>query len=246
MAESRPAFKRVLLKISGEALMGHDAFGINPEVLTMVASEIAEPAKLGVAVGVVVGVGNIFRGEQARGMDQATGDYVGMLATVMNAVSLQAAIEKQGVVTRVQSAIPMSQLAEPYIRRRAIRHLEKGRVVIFGAGTGNPFFTTDTAAALRAVEIGAEVLLKATKVAGVYDKDPKKNPDARRYAEVTFTDALQPALGVMDATAIALCRDNDMGIVVFDMTTRGNIKRVVCGEPVGTKIVKDNQQTRFV
>ncbi len=241
----KPAYKRVLLKISGEALMGTQGYGINPEVLGHVAAEIAETAKLGVEVAVVVGGGNIFRGVSARGMDRATGDYVGMLATVMNAVSLQEAIEKNGVVTRVQSAIPMSQLAEPYIRRRAIRHLEKGRVVIFGAGTGNPFFTTDTAAALRAMEIGANILLKATKVDGVYDKDPRKHPDARRYQSVTFTDALKQDLGVMDATAFALCRDNEMGIIVFDMTTRGNIQRVVCGEPVGTTIVKDNQPTRF-
>src|SRR2546421_1120830 len=179
MAEKRkPAFKRVLLKISGEALMGNQGFGINPEVLTMVATEIADIANLGVEVAVVVGAGNIFRGVSARGMDRATGDYVGMLATVMNAVSLQEAIERHGVVTRVQSAIPMSQLAEPYIRRRAIRHLEKGRVVIFGAGTGNPFFTTDTAAALRSMEIDADILLKATKVDGIYDKDPKKHADA--------------------------------------------------------------------
>jgi uridylate kinase len=168
-----------------------------------------------------------------------------MLATVMNAVSLQDAIERQGVVTRVQSAIPMSQLAEPYIRRRAMRHLEKERVVIFGAGTGNPFFTTDTAAALRAMEIGAEVLLKATKVDGVYDKDPRKHTDARRYQQVTFTDALQKDLGVMDATAFALCRDNELPICVFDMTRHGNIQRVVCGEAVGTRIVKDNEGTRF-
>src|SRR6267142_2089735 len=182
MAEKRKAaFKRVLLKISGEALMGNQGFGINPEVLTMVATEIADIANLGVEVAVVVGGGNIFRGESARGMDRATGDYVGMLATVMNAVTLQEAIERRGVATRVQSAIPMSQLAEPYIRRRAIRHLEKGRVVIFGAGTGNPFFTTDTAAALRANEINADVLLKATKVDGIYDKDPTQHPDARRY-----------------------------------------------------------------
>ncbi|HMG54996.1 MAG TPA: UMP kinase [Kofleriaceae bacterium] len=244
---AKPAYKRILLKISGEALMGHQNYGINPEVLTLVASEIAQAAKLGVEVAVVVGGGNIFRGvsESARGMDRASADYVGMLATVMNAVSLQEAIEKQGVVTRVQSAIPMSQLAEPYIRRRAIRHLEKGRVVIFGAGTGNPFFTTDTAAALRAMEIGAEILLKATKVDGVYDKDPAVHTDARRYTTVTFTDALKQDLRVMDATAFALCRDNEMCIIVFDMTTRGNIHRVVCGEPVGTTIVKDNLQTRF-
>jgi uridylate kinase len=243
----KPAYKRILLKISGEALMGHLNYGINPEVLTHVAGEIAETARLGVEVAVVVGGGNIFRGvsESARGMDRASADYVGMLATVMNAVSLQEAIEKQGVVTRVQSAIPMSQLAEPYIRRRAMRHLEKGRVVIFGAGTGNPFFTTDTAAALRAMEIGAEILLKATKVDGVYDKDPAKHADARRYGTVTFTDALKQDLKVMDGTAFALCRDNEMPIIVFDMTTRGNIHRVVCGEPVGTTIVKDNQLTRF-
>jgi uridylate kinase len=225
--------------------MGSQSFGINPEVLSHVASEIADTARLGVEIAVVVGGGNIFRGESAKGMDRANADYVGMLATVMNAVSLQGAIERSGVPTRVQSAIPMSQVAEPYIRRRAIRHLEKGRVVIFAAGTGNPFFTTDTAAALRAVEIGAEILLKATKVDGVYDKDPKKHTDARRYHTVTFTDALKQDLGVMDATAFALCRDNEMRMIVFDMTTRGNIQRVVCGEPVGTTIVKDNQQTRF-
>ena len=241
----KAAYKRVLLKISGEALMGDQGFGINPDVLSTVATEIADTAQMGVEMAVVVGGGNIFRGESARGMDRATGDYVGMLATVMNAVSLQEAIERRGCPTRVQSAIPMSQLAEPYIRRRAIRHLEKGRVVIFGAGTGNPFFTTDTAAALRAMEIGADVLLKATRVDGVYDKDPRKHPEARRYQTVTFTDALKQDLGVMDATAFALCRDNEMGIIVFDMTTRGNIQRVVCGEPVGTTIVKDNLQTRF-
>ena len=178
-------------------------------------------------------------------MDRASADYVGMLATVMNAVSLQEAIEKNGVVTRVQSAIPMSQLAEPYIRRRAIRHLEKGRVVIFGAGTGNPFFTTDTAAALRAMEIGADILLKATKVEGIYDKDPKKHADARRFKTVTFMDALQKDLHVMDATAFALCRDNEMGIIVFDMTSRGNIQRVVCGEPVGTTVIRDNGKTEY-
>ncbi len=243
----KPAYKRVLLKISGEALMGNQGYGIDTEILKLVASEIADTAQLGVEVAVVVGGGNIFRGvsESARGMDRASADYVGMLATVMNAVSLQEAIEKRGVVTRVQSAIPMSQLAEPYIRRRAIRHLEKGRVVIFGAGTGNPFFTTDTAAALRAMEIGAEILLKATRVDGVYDKDPRKHADARRYQRVTFTDALRQDLGVMDSTAFALCRDNEMGIVVFDMNTRGNIQRVVCGENVGTTLVKDTLETRF-
>jgi uridylate kinase len=248
MAESpKPHYKRVLLKISGEALMGNQGYGINTEVLRIVAGEIAETAKLGVELAVVVGGGNIFRGvsESAKGMDRASADYVGMLATVMNAVSLQEAIEKHGVVTRVQSAIPMSQLAEPYIRRRAIRHLEKGRVVIFGAGTGNPFFTTDTAAALRAMEINADVLLKATKVDGIYDKDPKKFTDAKRYETVTFTDALKQDLHVMDATAFALCRDNELGIIVFDLTNRGNIQRVVCGEHVGTTVVKDNLQTKF-
>lgn len=247
MAESRkPAYKRVLLKISGEALMGSQAYGINTEVLRTVATEIAETAKLGVELAVVVGGGNIFRGvsESAKGMDRASADYVGMLATVMNAVSLQEAIEKNGVVTRVQSAIPMSQLAEPYIRRRAIRHLEKGRVVIFGAGTGNPFFTTDTAAALRAMEIGADVLLMAKNIDGVYDKDPKKHPDARRYAALSFTDALHRELKVMDATAFALCRDNELSIVVFELAKPGNIQRVVCGESIGT-IVKNNQETRF-
>ena len=241
------AYKRLLLKLSGEALMGKGPAGIDVAVVDRLARDIAEAVAAGCEIAVVVGGGNIFRGvsESARGMDRASADYVGMLATVMNAVSLQEAIEKQGVVTRVQSAIPMSQLAEPYIRRRAIRHLEKGRVVIFGAGTGNPFFTTDTAAALRAMEIGAEILLKATKVDGVYDKDPAKHSDAKRYSTVTFTDALKQDLKVMDATAFALCRDNEMRIIVFDMTSRGNIHRVVCGESVGTTIVKDNQQTRF-
>ncbi len=244
---TRPAYRRVLLKISGEALMGDQGYGISPDVINHVAMEIAEVARLGVQLAVVVGGGNIFRGlsESSKGMDRASADYVGMLATVMNAVSLQDAIERQGVVTRVQSAIPMSQLAEPYIRRRAMRHLEKERIVIFGAGTGNPFFTTDTAAALRAMEIGAEILLKATKVDGVYDRDPRKHADARRYQQVTFTDALKQDLGVMDATAFALCRDNELPICVFDMTRRGNIQRVVCGEPVGTRIVKDNQGSRF-
>ena len=178
-------------------------------------------------------------------MDRGRADYMGMLGTVMNCLALQDFLEKEGIETRVQTAISMAQIAEPYSPRKAIRHLEKGRVVIFGAGTGNPFFTTDTAAALRAMEIGAEILLKATKVDGVYDKDPAKHPDARRYVTVTFTDALKQDLRVMDATAFALCRDNEMRIIVFDMTTRGNIHRVVCGEPVGTTIVKDNQLTRF-
>lgn len=247
MAEPRkPAYKRVLLKISGEALMGNQSFGINPGVLQIVASEIAETAKLGVEIAVVVGGGNIWRGasQQAGNMDRASADYVGMLATVMNAVSLQSAVEKNGVTTRVQTAIPIEQIAEPYIRRRAIRHLEKGRVVIFGAGTGNPYFTTDTAAALRAMEIEAEVLLMAKNIDGVYDKDPKKHSDARRYAAVSFTDALHRDLRVMDATAFALCRDNNLSIAVFELATPGNIQRVVCGEAIGT-IVKNNIETRF-
>jgi uridylate kinase len=243
----KPAYKRVLLKISGEALMGANRqASIDSEILAMVANEIAETAKLGVEVAVVVGGGNIWRGaQQGSGMDRASADYVGMLATVMNAVSLQSAIEKCGVVTRVQTAIPISQIAEPYIRRRAIRHLEKGRVVIFGAGTGNPFFTTDTAASLRAIEIGAEILLMAKNIDGVYDKDPRESPDAKRYAQVTFTDALHKNLRVMDATAFALCRDNEMRIVVFELAARGNIQRVVAGEAIGTTIVRDNQETRF-
>src|SRR5689334_20649963 len=248
MAESgKSAYKRVLLKISGEALQGTAGYGIGPEVLRVVAAEIAEVHKLGVEIAVVVGGGNIWRGaQQGTGMDRASADYVGMLATVMNAVSLQSAIEKLGITTRVQSALPMSQLAEPYIRRRAIRHLEKGRIVIFGAGTGNPFFTTDTAAALRAVEIGAEILLMAkNNVDGVYDKDPRKHSDAKRYKTLTFTDALRQDLRVMDATAFALCRENQMGIIVFDMNVRGNIQRVISGEPVGTVVVKDSEQTRF-
>ena len=240
-------YSRVLLKISGEALVGRGGYGISPAVLGHIASEISEAARTGVQLAIVVGGGNIFRGlsESARGMDRASADYVGMLATVMNAVALQDALEKEGIVTRVLSAIEMSALAEPYIRRRAIRHLEKGRVVIFAAGTGNPFFTTDTAAALRSMEIGADALLKGTKVAGVYDKDPVKHADARLYHRVSFTDALMNDLRVMDATAFALCRDNSLPIVVFDMTKPGNIQRVVAGHDVGTLIVKDNGDTKF-
>ncbi len=243
-----PAYSRVLLKISGEALMGSEGYGISSAVLGHVAGEIHDAALMGVQIAVVVGGGNIFRGlsESARGMDRASADYVGMLATVMNAVSLQDALEKRGMVTRVLSAIEMSQLAEPYIRRRAIRHLEKGRVVIFAAGTGNPFFTTDTAAALRAMEIGAEVLLKGTKVRGVYDKDPNKFDDARLYDHVTFSDALKQDLKVMDSTAFALCRDNGLPILVFDMNKPGNIHRAVAGDrDVGTLIVESDEKARF-
>ena len=240
-------YKRLLVKLSGEALMGSGAYGIDMAVANRLARDVSDAIAAGCEVAVVVGGGNIFRGvsESAKGMDRASADYVGMLATVMNAVSLCEAIERHGVVARVQSAIEMQQLAEPYIRRRAIRHLEKGRIVIFGGGTGNPFFTTDTAAALRAMEIGAEILLKATKVDGVYDKDPRKHADAKRYDTVTFGDALKQDLKVMDSTAFALCRDNEMPMLVFDMTNPGNIRRAVCGEPVGTTIVSDDKVTQF-
>jgi uridylate kinase len=252
MADDPPRvrYERVLLKLSGEALMGPKSdgggYGISAAVLGYVANEVADAARLGVQIAIVVGGGNIFRGvsESARGMDRASADYVGMLATVMNAVALQDALEKRGLTTRVLSAIEMSQLAEPYIRRRAIRHLEKGRVVIFAAGTGNPFFTTDTAAALRAMEIGAQVLLKGTKVAGVYDMDPNKHDQARLYHRVSFTEALKNDLKVMDGTAFALCRDNKLPIVVFDMNQPGNIQRVVSGEDVGTTVL-DTADTRF-
>jgi uridylate kinase len=241
----RATYQRVLLKLSGEALMGKEGYGISPTILGHVADEIRGVVELGAQLAIVVGGGNIFRGvsDSARGMERATADYVGMLATVMNAVSLQDALEKRGLTTRVQSAIEMSALAEPYIRRRAIRHLEKGRVVIFAAGTGNPFFTTDTAAALRAMEIGAEVLLKGTKVDGVYDKDPRKHDDARLYSRVSYQEALEKQLEVMDATAFALCRDNALPIVVFDVYKPGNVRDVVCGRAVGTWIVKEG--TRF-
>ena len=236
--DSRPLYRRVLLKLSGEALMGSGGYGIDPATLDLVAREIVIAVELGVELGIVVGGGNIFRGlsGSARGMDRASADYLGMLATVMNAVALSEQLEKHGVVTRVLSAITISELAEPYIRRRAMRHLEKGRVCIFAAGTGNPFFTTDTAAALRAMEIGAQVLLKGTKVSGVYDKDPVKHGDARRYHRLSFSQALEKDLGVMDATAFALCRDNDLPIVVFDMNTPGNILEVVRGADIGTMI----------
>src|SRR5207248_2181958 len=225
-------------KLSGEALMGEQQFGVDPAVANQIAQDIAAIQALGVETAIVIGGGNIFRGlaASAKGMDRATADYMGMLATVVNALALQDALEQNGVLTRVVTAIEMRAVAEPFIRRRAIRHLEKKRVVIFAAGTGNPLFTTDTAAALRAIEIGADVVLKATKVSGVYDKDPRKHSDARLYRTVRFTDALKQDLAVMDANAFALCRDNEMPIVVFDMTSRGNIVRVVCGESVGTKI----------
>jgi len=230
-APSSLRYRRVLLKLSGEALMGDGKYGIHPPTLQRIAVEIGEVVKAGVQIAVVIGGGNIFRGVSAStaGMDRANADYMGMLATVINAMALQDALEKHGVFTRVQSAIKMEQISEPYIRRRAVRHLEKGRVVIFAAGTGNPFFTTDTAASLRAMEIGAEVIFKATKVDGVYDSDPKKNPSARRYRTLTYMDVLRQNLHVMDSTSISLCMDNDLPIVVFDLTANGNIWRAVTG-----------------
>jgi len=231
-------YRRIMLKLSGEALMGPLSFGIHPETLAAIATEVKEVYDLGCEIGVVIGGGNIHRGvaASARGMDRATADYMGMLATVFNSLALQDALESRGAVTRVQSAIAMQELCEPYIRRRATRHLERRRIVIFAAGTGNPFFTTDTAAALRAMEIGAEVLLKATKVDGVYDKDPKQHADAVRFERLSYHEVLARDLKVMDATAISLCKDNRLPIVVFDLTQPGNIKRAVLGETVGTLV----------
>ncbi len=231
-------YQRILLKLSGEALLGDRQYGVDPAFCAFIARQVGEIHALGVQVGIVVGGGNIFRGlaASARGMDRATGDYIGMLATVMNGLALQDALERAGVPTRVMTAIAMNEIAEPYIRRRAIRHMEKGRVTIFVAGTGNPYFTTDTAAALRAVEINAEVLLKATKVDGVYDRDPMAHPDARRYAHLEYADLLRDQLRVLDATAVSLCMENDLPIVVFDLNQPDNIKRVATGEPVGTLI----------
>jgi uridylate kinase len=235
---SSPAYRRILLKLSGEALMGEQGFGIDPAVATQVARDVAEVRALGVEVAVVIGGGNIFRGvaASARGMDRATGDYMGMLATVINALALQDALEHQQITTRVQTAIEMRQVAEPFIRRRAMRHLEKGRVVIFAAGTGNPFFTTDTAAALRAVEIKADVIMKATKVDGVYTADPVKDPDATRYERISYLGVIEQGLKVMDSTAVTLCMDNRLPILVFNLRTPGNLRRAVMGEPVGTLV----------
>ncbi len=234
----KPVYRRILLKLSGEALLGRESYGIDSIVLEEIASEIREIHSLGVETALVIGGGNIFRGVSgaSKGMDRSTADYMGMLATVMNALALQQALEKCGLVTRVQSAIDMKEVAEPYIRRRAIRHLEKGRVVIFAAGTGLPFFTTDTTAALRAVEIGAEVLMKATRVDGVYASDPEKNPQAEKYEKITFSEVLQKNLRVMDATAISLARDQNMRIVVFNLRKQGNIKQVILGKHVGTLV----------
>lgn len=229
-------YRRILLKLSGEALLGNEPYGIDPNVLQRIAAEVKEVRDLGCELAVVIGGGNIFRGMvgSARGMDRATADYMGMLATVINALALQDALERLGAKTRVMSAIAMQQVAEPYIRRRAVRHLEKGRVVIFAAGTGNPFFTTDTAASLRAVEIAAQIILKATTVDGVYDMDPKLHPEAKKFEEVSYIECLQRNLKVMDSTAISLCMDNRLPILVFDLQTAGNIKRAVLGENIGT------------
>jgi uridylate kinase len=236
--DRRPHYDRILLKLSGEALLGERAYGVDPDFCAFIARQVAEVQRRGVQVGIVVGGGNIFRGlaASASGMDRATGDYMGMLATVMNGLALQDALERAGVQTRVMSAIAMNEIAEPYIRRRAVRHLEKGRVVIFVAGTGNPYFTTDTAAALRAVEIGAKVLMKATKVDGVYDADPMTVPGARRFERLEYADLLRDQLKVLDGAAVSLCMENDLPIVVFDLNRPDNIARVADGEPVGTLI----------
>lgn len=243
--EGAPVYRRILLKASGEALMGGRGYGVDVDVARGIAEEIRDVCGLGVEVAVVVGGGNIFRGvsESAGNMDRAAADYIGMLATVMNAVVLQDALEKAGVYTRVLSAINMPEVAEPFIRRRAIRHLEKGRVVIFAAGTGNPYFTTDSAAALRALEIKADVILKATKVEGVYSADPVKDPSATRFDCITYQEVLERQLKVMDASAISLCMDNDLPIVVFNMRTPGNIRRVVMGEDVGTRVCTERPRS---
>lgn len=241
LEEERPVYRRILLKLSGEALMGSQHYGIDTAVLREIAEQIAEVHKLGTQIALVIGGGNIFRGVSAAsgGMDRSAADYMGMLATVMNGLAMQDALEKFGIATRVQSAIAMKEVAEPYIRRKAVRHLEKGRIVIFAAGTGLPFFTTDTTAALRANEIGAEVLMKATKVDGVYEADPVKNPLARRYERISFSEVLARDLKVMDATAISLAREEKMRIIVFNLNVRGNIRKAVLGEPIGT-VVEEN------
>ena len=239
-----PAYRRILLKLSGEALMGDAGYGITRDVVERIAQEVVDVVEAGVQVAIVIGGGNIFRGvaSAADGMDRATGDYMGMLATVMNALALQDALESLGPPVRVQTAIEMQQMAEPYIRRRAMRHLEKGRVIVFGAGTGNPFFTTDTAASLRAMEINAEVVLKGTKVDGVYTDDPVSNPDAMRYRRLTYMDVISQDLKVMDATAITLCRDNRLPIVVYNCSKPGALRRVVYGEDEGTRVEAEERE----
>ncbi len=234
----KPLYGRILLKLSGEALMGKEPYGIDPQVLADIAQELTDVHKMGIQIAMVIGGGNIFRGVMgaSQGMDRSTADYMGMLATVMNALALQQALEKHGIPTRVQSAIDMKEVAEPYIRRRAIRHLEKGRVVIFAAGTGLPFFTTDTTAALRAIEVGAEVLLKATKVDGIYASDPEKDPAAKKFDRISYLEVLQKDLKVMDATAISLAKDQNMRVIVFNLRKKGNIRKAVLGQPIGTVV----------
>jgi uridylate kinase len=236
------SYKRVLLKLSGEALAGEQKYGIDPQTITSIAAEIKAVVECGTQMALVIGGGNIFRGLAAssKGMDRASADYMGMLATMINSLAMQDALEKIGVDTRVQSAIEMREVAEPYIRRRAIRHLEKGRIIILGAGTGNPYFTTDTAASLRAMEIGAEVILKGTKVDGVYSADPMKDPTALKYNQLSYIDVLKKGLQVMDATATSLCMDNKLPIIIFDVTTAGNIMKVVLGEKIGTIVKGDD------
>jgi uridylate kinase len=238
-------YKRILLKISGEAMMGDQAYGVDPATVDYIAREIKEAVSMGIEVAVVIGGGNIFRGVEAsvKGIERASADYMGMLATVINALALQNYLEKYGIPTRVQSAIEMKELAEPYIRRKAIRHLEKGRTVIFAAGTGNPYFTTDTASSLRAMEIGADVILKATKVDGVYSSDPMKDPSAKKYDTVTYIDVLKKGLSIMDSTAISLCMDNNLPIVVFNLKGKGNIRKIIEGKKIGT-LVRGNYGAR--
>lgn len=238
MKSRKTKFKRVLLKLSGEALMGDKGFGIDQKFVQYISDELKSITKLGIQVAIVIGGGNIFRGLEAsaEGMERTSADYMGMLATVLNALALQNVLERNGMPTRVQSAIEMQELAEPYIRRRAIRHLEKKRFVIFAAGTGNPYFTTDTAAALRAVEIGADVILKATKVDGVYDSDPMKNPKAKKYNEISYINVLQKGLKVMDSTSISLCMDNDLPIIVFSLMKKNNIRKILEGKKIGTLV----------
>ncbi|KPK44794.1 MAG: uridylate kinase [Nitrospira bacterium SM23_35] len=238
-------YKRILLKISGEAMMGDQAYGVDPATVDFIAKEIKDAVSMGVEIAVVIGGGNIFRGVEAsmKGIERASADYMGMLATVINALALQNYLEKYSIPTRVQSAIEMKELAEPYIRRKAIRHLEKGRTVIFAAGTGNPYFTTDTAASLRAMEIDAEVILKATKVDGVYSSDPVKEPTAKKYHTVTYIDVLKKGLGIMDSTAISLCMDNNLPIVVFNLSGKGNIRKIIEGKKIGT-LVRGHDGTR--
>ena len=237
---SSPAFRRILLKLSGEVLAGEQGFGIDPKKATELANEVKSIYEMGVSIGLIIGAGNIFRGLQAatKGMDRVTGDYLGMLATIMNAISLQDALEKVGVETRTLSAITVSKIAEPYIRRRALRHMEKGRVVIIAGGTGNPYFTTDTAAALRATELNAEVLIKGTKVDGIYDKDPVVNSDAKRYKSISFNEVLLKNLRVMDLTAITLCKENALPIRVFNINNKGDLKRLLNGEDIGTTVME--------